>query len=203
MTKINKIGIFGGTFNPIHNAHITIANAFTNELNLDVCYFVPAWLSPFKTVENNETLISADHRIEMIKLAISERKEFKIDTFEINKKGVSYTINTVNNFKRNFPDAQLFLLAGSDQLNNFKRWKDYLEIIKCVRLCIAERPGYEIDLKIISDLIYENKTPYFINSKIMDISATEIREKILNHQPIDMLVNKKVEMYLTSHKIYK
>ncbi|MDP2363174.1 MAG: adenylyltransferase/cytidyltransferase family protein, partial [Ignavibacteria bacterium] len=111
----SRVGIVGGTFNPIHNAHLSIAGHFLDDMRLDIVYFVPANISPFKTDNYTSQDISSEHRIKMLELALKDYKKFSFDTFETDKGDVSYTIDTVKYFREKFPYSRLFLLIGDDQ----------------------------------------------------------------------------------------
>ena len=131
-----KIGIFGGTFNPVHNGHLTIADEFINKCELDKLILIPNNVSPFKIDDDS---VSAEHRLRMLNLAVQDRKNFEIDDFEIKKSGVSYTIETVEYLKSKFPEDHLFLLIGTDQAIDIDRWKNIDEIKKLVSIVVADR----------------------------------------------------------------
>lgn len=129
-----KIGIYGGSFNPIHKGHIELAKFAINNLNLDKLFFVPANKNPFK---KQNDYISNEHRINMIKLVL-EDKMF-LSEFETNRKGNSYTIDTVNYFKQKFPNDEIYLLIGSDNIPTINKWKDIDEIVKKVKIVSFNR----------------------------------------------------------------
>jgi nicotinate-nucleotide adenylyltransferase len=107
---MNKIGIFGGTFDPIHYGHINILNCFIEKCNLDICYIIPAKCSPFK--QNKTNMYSDDERIKLIEKEIINIPKIKISRYEIDNTEISYTINTITYFKNQFTDVELFLLIG-------------------------------------------------------------------------------------------
>ncbi|MCX7735735.1 MAG: nicotinate (nicotinamide) nucleotide adenylyltransferase [Candidatus Kapabacteria bacterium] len=199
-----RIGIIGGTFNPIHIAHLIIAETFFYQLQLDKCFFVPTYISPFK-INNTNDLVAIEHRLEMLKISINENKKFEIDTYEIDKEEISYTINTIEYFKSRFPKDELFLLIGDDQAIYFDKWKDWTKIIEKVQLCIAKR---KFDLKdrdrekINNTLSSKNKSPIWLDNPIIEISSESIRERIRNNKPIKYLVTKEVEKYIINNKLY-
>jgi nicotinate-nucleotide adenylyltransferase len=200
-----KIGIIGGTFNPVHNAHLGIAEHFIEQMQLDKCYFVPAALSPFKTEDESANLISSEHRIEMLKLAIKANPKLDVDTFEIEQGGVSWTINTVKYFREQFPDAELFLLIGGDHALVFTQWGKWQEILELVTLCIARRPGIiskEREKEINKTLTINNKVPIWLDTPLIDISASEIRERVRRNEPINTFVSKAVQEYIFYHNLY-
>ena len=160
--------IFGGTFDPVHNGHMRIAMAASLRLNADII-FVPArsprWKNP---------ITSAKHRLNMLKLAIKTScpSGSRIDEFELNSKAdINYTIDTVKYFKNKYPEDNLFLIIGADQVNRFSEWKSAEELSSLATIVYVERPNYELDKKIIST--YHMKSLRF--SKSGDISSTDFR----------------------------
>jgi len=134
---LEKIGIYGGTFDPIHLGHLIIAQCFVEQFSLDKCYFVPAKISPFK-IEQNLTFSDAE-RIKMIELSIKENPNFAIDTYEIENTDISYTINTIRYFRSKYPLSELFLLIGYDQAINFDKWKNSELIKNLANIVVARR----------------------------------------------------------------
>lgn len=160
--------IFGGTFDPVHNGHMRIAMAASLRLNADII-FVPArsprWKNP---------ITSAKHRLNMLKLAIKTScpSGSRIDEFELNSKAdINYTIDTVKYFKKKYPEDNLFLIIGADQVNRFSEWKSAEELSSLATIVYVERPNYELDKKVIST--YHMKSLRF--SKSGDISSTDFR----------------------------
>ncbi|MFH1050733.1 MAG: nicotinate (nicotinamide) nucleotide adenylyltransferase [bacterium] len=196
MTK--KLGIFGGTFNPVHNMHLNMATQFLTQMNLDLCLFIPAYVSPFKT-EKSELMVSAEHRLNMLKIAVGIDDKFKTDTFEIDKKDISYTIDTINYLQAKYSDFELFMLIGSDQIKDFKEWKSWQEILNIVNLCVVKRPDTNInEISILTD----REKIIFIEMPESEISSSRIREMIFNDESISGFVPKQVEDYISKHKLY-
>ncbi|MBE6692370.1 MAG: nicotinate (nicotinamide) nucleotide adenylyltransferase [Ruminococcaceae bacterium] len=131
----NKIGIFGGSFNPVHKGHILVAEKFIKELGLDLLYIIPNHISPFKDLEN----VSGEDRIEMLKIAFSGNSKIAIGDMELKRGGRSYTCDTVEEIKKLHPHSQLFLLIGDDLAEGFTRWKNAKFILENVNLVIATR----------------------------------------------------------------
>jgi len=202
----NRIAIFGGTFDPLHNGHIKIAKLAFDNFNLSKIYFVPAFISPHKTDKKN--ISSPLIRFEMVQKAINEYKEedsvykFEVSDFEVLKKNESYTIDTITYFKSKIltPTDQLFIIIGEDSKNSFHTWKNYnsifeeVEVISVSRNCVINDDN-RTDLKIkekFHDLIIEN----------IDISSTEIRKMFNNKTDISHLVPKKVLEIIKMEKLY-
>ena len=142
-----KIGIFGGAFNPVHNGHLNIADAFYEDLKLDKMLLIPTANPPHKS---GAGLLSGDDRINMLRLAI-ENKPYEIATIEFERNDKSYTYNTLLELKRLYPEADLFLIIGADQIINFEKWYRYSDILDMVTLCASARESEEEKQIIIKD----------------------------------------------------
>ncbi|MES2766442.1 MAG: nicotinate-nucleotide adenylyltransferase [Bacteroidota bacterium] len=200
-----RIGIIGGTFNPPHIAHLIIAERFAEQMRLDECCFVPAALSPFKTEMDPASFATPEHRLKMVELAIAKNPVFKTDDVELVKGGVSYSIDTISHFKNSFPESDLFLLIGTDQAVDFTKWKAWGEILKVVQLCIVRRPEAlkgKTELEITEELTSDFKIPEWIDAPLMEISATEIRERVLHKKSIRFVVPREVEEYIFKNNLY-
>ncbi|MFC2130850.1 nicotinate (nicotinamide) nucleotide adenylyltransferase [Bacteroidota bacterium] len=201
---LKKIGIFGGTFNPVHNMHISMAERFCDMLELDICLFVPAYISPFKTEDESAEAISPEHRIGMLKSAINKNPKFRIETYEIERQGISYTIDTLKHLINLYSEAKFFLLTGSDQAIEFTAWKDWEEILNITQLCIVNRPQNIKDISNINNtLTIGNKQPLWLEIPVSDISSSRIREKIKSKQSISGLVPESVEEYIRTYNLYR
>ncbi len=177
-----NIGLFGGTFDPIHRGHIDIAELFVKKCNLEKCIFIPTKLSPFKT-QKKDNLFSIEERVNLIKDNIKYNPKFEISEFEIKSENViSYSIDTVKYFSTKFSSYFLFFLIGTDQAIKFDKWKDYKEILKLVNVVIATRPEVfsDDDMNCIKR-IFKGKE-IWLNNDIIPITATKIREKIINNK---------------------
>jgi nicotinate-nucleotide adenylyltransferase len=186
-----KIGILGGTFNPIHLGHLILAEEVREKLSLDKVIFVPTFLPPHK--ENSE-IASAFHRLAMVKLAIKSNPNFSVSDIEIKRQGRSYTIDTVKEFKKNYPDDELYFITGSDLLKYLDEWKDLKQVTKAVRFIVATRPRYPLE-----------KIPSYIKTvaiRAVDISAFEIRKAIKKKHSFRYLVPEAVFNYINKNKLY-
>lgn len=191
---MNAIGIYGGTFDPIHLGHLITAQ-FVKELRgLEKIIFVPAYISPFK--EEIKTT-EPEHRLEMIRLSIDKKYYFEVSDFELKNKNLSYTIDTVRFFKKKYD--QIELIIGLDNLFKFHKWKEPDEILKLARLIVMKRRTEE---KPKSENEFYNKA-VFIDTPLIEINSTEIRERITDNLPIDFLVTPEVKQYIKKFKLYK
>ncbi len=198
-----KIGIYGGSFDPIHNAHIEMAKSFVASCKLDKCIFIPNATSPFKIGESH---VSARNRYNMVKLATKENVKYEVSDFEIqNESEISYTYKTVAYLKKIHPNDSLYLLIGADNALSFTRWKNWQEILNNVQLCIVDRPGV-LNLKdkeeIKKALSNKSKEPHWVSASLMEISSTIIRSKVSKGFNINHLVPKKVADYIKAYNLY-
>ncbi|MBM2816166.1 MAG: nicotinate-nucleotide adenylyltransferase [Ignavibacteria bacterium] len=203
---MKKIGLFGGTFNPIHIAHLIIADSFAQNFNLDKCLFVPAHISPFKKKSKSATDTLVAHRLKMLKLAIKDNPKFGILTYEVDKGGISYSIDTVDHLKEKEPATELYLLIGTDQAEEFKLWKKWEKLLTLVQLCIARRQGLDskkMEKEISHSLTINKKKPEWLDTPMLDISSEDIRDKVLLEKSIKYYVPASVEKYILSNNLYK
>jgi len=173
-------------------------------MSLAQCIFVPSNISPFKTSE--EPQVEPLHRIEMLKITIKNEPKFGLDTFETDRGGISYTIDTIGYFKNKFTTSELYYLIGDDQAVLFTQWKDWHEIIEMTQLCIARRnPGLTaVDIsKINMELTSGDKTPVWLDCPIAEISSSEIRNRITVGKPYQDLLPPGVAGYIEKHSLYK
>jgi nicotinate-nucleotide adenylyltransferase len=188
-----RIGILGGTFDPPHKGHIAIAKQAKKQLGLDLVYFVPAYIPPHKQQHSSTT---AQHRMRMLKLAVGGKKEFIVSTIELRRRGISYTIDTLNAFKRRFPKAEFVLIIGADNLVQFNSWKSPKTILQLSSLAVYKRKGYNLSLK-------NNLFDFTVlKGRMLRVSSTEIRNKIEMGLPIRSLVQNSIVHYIKQHLLY-
>jgi nicotinate-nucleotide adenylyltransferase len=185
-----RIGLFGGSFNPIHNAHIWMMKHLLNKKIVD-----EIWIVPCKKHNLNKSLISAKYRLDMIRLAIAGMKKARISHVELKMRGKSCTLKTINKLEKNSRNNDFFLIIGADILGEIKKWYKYDELVKKTRFIIFRRAGYK--LKLNPDLRIEKIVDY--HGKI---SSTIIREMVRQGKSISKLVPKSVENYIKKNKIY-
>jgi nicotinate-nucleotide adenylyltransferase len=189
-----RVGLFGGTFNPIHNGHLIIAQECWYQLELDKVIFIPAFIAPHK--KNRESVSAAD-RLNMLRIALEGYSRFEISTYEIDKNGVSYTIDTVKHFVCVYGDEnEYFFISGADSLAQLSAWKDPEGILKYVRFVAVSRPGYNMD-SVNRDGIIK------VNMPGVDISSTIIRRRIKNREPVDFWLPVNVVKYIRNKGLYR
>ncbi len=191
---MNSVGIYGGTFDPIHNGHLITARAVQEIRNLDKIIFIPAYISPHKTDRTSE---KQSHRFNMLKLAIEEFPFFEYSDIELKAKSISYTIKTLETLGKKY--KKLELIIGYDNIIDFHTWKDPDNIIELAELVVLRRKTN--DKKIEKDKYY--KAAHFVKTPVIEISSSEIRNRIKSGLPIDFLVPQKVKEYICKFNLYK
>lgn len=190
-SRRKRLGLYGGTFDPPHIAHLIIAERAWEQLALEKVLFVPAFIPPHKRRRRNTTAVE---RLRMLELAVKDNPHFGILETEINRKGVSYTIDTLQEVQQMYPEYELFLILGSDNLLQFFTWKEPDRILSLAHLVVYERPSSPVD-----------KFPHAVfrlQGSLLDISSTEIRKKVSRGESIRYLVPKEVELYIKKRKLY-
>jgi nicotinate-nucleotide adenylyltransferase len=186
-----RIGILGGTFNPVHIGHLILADEVREKLELGKVIFVPTYIAPHKT---NSDVLCARHRYSMLRLAIKGNKYFSVSDVEIKRNGKSYTIDTVRFFKKRHPKDTLFFITGSDLLKYLDAWKDLKEILSLVKFIVATRPGYALE-----------NIPSYISTiaiRAVDVSAYQIRRRIKERKSFRYLVPEAVRDYIIKKRLY-
>ena len=198
---MERLGIMGGTFDPIHLAHIYIAEEAKKQLNLDKVVFMPAGSQPLKV---NKKVTKASLRLEMVREATKGIDYFEVSDYEIKKKGMSYTYLTVENFKA--PDRKVFFITGADCLMNLEMWNGVNRIFDACEFVVFTRPGYDEKRLEEEKLKVEekyNKKIILIHVNSPNISSTMIREKIRDGKKVDNLLSKNVLNIIQKEGLYK
>jgi nicotinate-nucleotide adenylyltransferase len=185
-----RIAIFSGSFNPIHNGHLAIAREVLVQDAADQLWFL---VSPQNPLKKNLGLIRESDRLEMVKLAIENQNGMRASDFEFHLPRPSYTINTLEKLRENYPEYQFKLLIGADNLLIFRKWYQYQRIIDEFGLIVYPRPDFNTE-----------SLPQFVNTTIIsapliDLSATEIRQKLIKGDSIKGMVPEKVALFLYQH----
>ncbi len=181
---MHKIGILGGTFDPIHNGHIEIAKSAKNYLGLDKIWLMPNSISPFKV---GKKTASATDRVKMCELAIKGLDGFEVSTLEVFKEDVSYTFDTLNALVNKNKETTFYFIIGADQASSLDKWYKIDELLKIVKFVVFQRTGYHIPN--IDELIV-------IDDKAFDVSSTTEKESGFK------LVNEEVKKYIMENKLY-
>lgn len=200
---MQRIGIMGGTFNPVHKGHIAIAEAAYKNYLLNKVIFVPSGHPPHKT---GEYIADKEHRFKMVKLAIAGKRHFKISRVEVDRAGYSYAIDTFNELKKEYKgNALLYYIMGMDSINEILSWRKPLELFNICQFIVATRPGARIrTLKRIlkfPPLKLHSGQIHLIEVK-MSVSSTKVRESIKKGRIPKMLLHPNVASYIIKYKLY-
>lgn len=185
-----QVGILGGNFNPVHNQHLLIADQVGTALNLEKVYLMPEYLPPH--VDEKDT-IEAEHRLNMLKLATADNSLFDIEQAELQRKGKSYTYDTMKALIAQNPDTDYYFIIGGDMVEYLPKWYKIDELVEMVQFVGVKRPGYTID------------TPYpiiWLDAPMMDLSSSLIRKKIAQGCSIRYLVPEAVRNYILEKGLY-
>jgi len=192
-----RIGIMGGTFNPIHYGHLVSASEVCNKFKLDKVIFIPSALNPLKNASN---LAEARHRLKMIKLAIASNPLFEASDAEIKRGGVSYTIDTIKAFVKKYgKDVNIYFIIGADAFLEINSWASPDALLKMCKFIVTTRPGYDVKK---AKHVFKKHTE-IMEIPYLEISSSDIRERIKSGVPIRYLLPEKVETYIQKHKLYK
>ena len=195
MNNVPRIGVFGGSFDPVHNAHVALASVALAELRLDELLWVPAG-QPW---QKQRHLTSATDREAMLRLAIEGEPRFTLSRIELERSGASFTIDTVRALQAARPGAQWFLVIGQDQYAGFHTWHGWRELLGLVTLAIADRP----DAQHAVDPQVSSAAHAAVSLPMMDVSSTDIRERVMRGQGILDLVPAAVARYIARHDLYR
>jgi len=193
---MKKIGLYPGTFNPIHYGHITLVDYFINNTELDEVWVVLTPQNPFK---KNNDLIKDDYRLEMANKIFNHLINIKVSNIEFQLEKPNYTIDTINRLLEDYPKNQFTLLIGEDNLANFHQWKDYSKILDLVNIFVYPR----IKMNDIDQGIINNAKIKILNAPEIKISSEEIREKMKEGSDIQSYLPKEVYNYIIEKKLYK
>jgi nicotinate-nucleotide adenylyltransferase len=219
---MNRIGIFGGSFNPPHVGHLILGERVMEMLKLDKLIFIPAYIPPHKKKQH---IIDPIHRLNMLKLAISGKKYFEISDIEIKRGGTSYTYDTLVYLTDRYENSKFFLIIGWDNYRDFSKWKNYESIFDLCDVAVLKRinngsginphtkhmindkkkeTGFS-ECDCLPDHIVKSRKGSFIflDTPLLDITSTEIRRRIRLEKPCDYFVTEKVKKYIEKNGLYK
>lgn len=197
-----RLGILGGSFDPVHLGHLVMADVCREQLKLDEVWFVPAGHPPHKT---DRELAPAKNRSEMLEFALAGIPEFQISDIELKKDSTSFTVETLEQLAAEEPERELFLIIGADSLHDFPTWKEPARIAELARIVVVNRgrqdpPALEeIEEKLGPEVADRIR---IVNIPGIDISSTDIRHRIRSGHSIRFLVPKAVEAYVNEHELY-
>jgi len=212
-SPVNRIGIFGGTFDPIHNGHIETAKHLADFLNLDEVTLLPCKIPPHK----ESTSVSSHHRTKMVELVCENNPQFKVDLRELKADQTSYTVNSLKDIRNEYPEAIIYFFIGMDSLLTFTHWFKWQEIFNLCHIVVCSRPSFSLEdaneetLGLIEQYQKsftvnqkENLTGnlYFADDNYCPISSTEIRQLIVNGSDYSHLMPQFLINYIQQHNLY-
>lgn len=197
-----RLGLLGGTFNPVHLAHLLLAQEAWHQLNLERVIFIPALKNPLKADPDAPSIVG--HRLAMTRLATRDDGRFGVDDCEIKRGRPSYTIDTLMHFQERYPDYALYLLMGADAAMTLPDWKDVRLYAGLCTVVVCNRPG-ETDLSSgLPDALLELGLRYeYLALPPLDVSGTEIRRRVSLGKPVRYFVPDSVAEYIHQHGVYK
>ena len=194
---MTRIGIFGGSFDPPHVGHLLAASDAAEALGLDRLVFVPAHVSPFK---DGVTRTSAADRLAMVRLLVGDDPRFAVDPIEIDREGLSYTVDTLAAYADRHPDAELVLLVGEDVLAGFLQWRDPERIRRLARLAVLRRSTAG-ELELPEPLRAD--PPVMLQTRRIDVSSTEVRQRARAGRSLRGFVPEAVAAYIERGRLYR
>ncbi len=188
---VERVGIFGGSFDPIHLGHLILAQTALEELDLDRLIFIPTSISPFKA--HLPPPLAAASRLEMIRLAIEGEARFSVDAREVEREGPSYTIDTVRSLMLDYPGVRFLYLIGADNVPDLAGWHESEELKNLVDFALFDRAGGES----------HQAAEFPVIGRRIDISSTEIRERLAKGLSVRYLLPSPVHDYIMTHRFYR
>lgn len=190
------IGLFGGSFNPPHIAHLIVAEIVRDQFALEEVWWIPNATPPHKP---EEALVSSEHRMTMTRRAVDSNSQFRVCDVEVAREGVSYTVDTLRVLQEEHPDTAFGLIIGSDSLDHFAEWHEPDEIVRRVPLIVYKRPG---SLEAVAERRFANQVHY-VAAPVLEVSGTEIRARCRKGRSIQYLVPEGVRSYIQEEGLYQ
>ncbi|WP_240541757.1 nicotinate-nucleotide adenylyltransferase [Bifidobacterium simiarum] len=194
---VPRIGIMGGTFDPIHNGHLVAASEVSWVYDLDEVIFVPTGRPVFKL---DKSVTNAEDRYLMTVIATASNPKFTVSRVDIDRPGVTYTIDTLRDIRAARPDAELFFITGADAVAEIMRWKDAEEMLRLAHFVAVSRPGYSSDLR---KLDVPTRSVDMLEIPALAISSTDVRRRSEQGEPVWYLVPDGVVQYISKHGLYR
>lgn len=197
---MGKIALFGGTFDPVHNGHIALAERVLNDFSLDKLIFIPAGHPPHK---QGRRITGAMHRYRMVELATAHNPKFELSDFEVMSKTPNYSYLTISHFKEQFPEDEIFFLVGGDSFRDFPDWKCYRKLLTLCTFLVVPRPGI-FGPQYLEKFHGDEAPPrvLFVKDFACDISSTEIRARLSEGKPVSSTIPPVVEDYIRKNRLY-
>ncbi len=198
-----RIGLFGGSFDPIHFGHLILAEQCREQTQLDQVWFVPSATSPLK---QHSPMGSNRQRLEMVQIAIAGHDGFQANEIELDRGGISYTVDTFRGLRTSHPDVEWSLIIGGDSLAEFSKWREPAEICRLALPLVYSRPNSPADLTVLRSFVDDERMAEIeriaIQPILIDISSTELRRRVAAGRSIRYLTPRAVEKYIESNGLY-
>lgn len=193
-----RLGIYGGTFDPVHYGHLLAAEQCREQCRLDQLWFIPAASPPHK---QDATITSGERRADMLELAVAGMPQFAVNRMELNRQGPSYTVDTLAQLQDEDAGRELFLLIGADSVDEFPTWREPQRIAQLATLAVINRGRSQPDLSRLAECC-GSREPIIVQMPGIDLSATDIRQRVRSSQSIRFMTPRAVETYLHEHRLY-
>lgn len=190
-----NIGLFGGSFNPIHNGHVRLAKSLLQEAALDEVWFLVSPQNPFK---QDQQLLDDDKRLQLVRLALKEEPQLMASDFEFHLPKPSYTWNTLQALEQEYPERKFTLLIGGDNWEAFDKWYRYEDILKRYPIIVYPRKGSKV-----SDVKFQDSDIQIVETPLINISSTQIRQRLHEGKSVRGLVNTEVAMVIEQEHLYR
>src|SRR5680860_86198 len=193
VTKVSspRIGVLGGTFDPIHVGHLAVASEVCHALDLDRVLVVPTWRQPFKDSEGYAT---PEQRLEMCRLAVAADERLEVSDVDIVRGGITHAVDTLTDVAAAYPGAELFFIAGADAISRLSEWREPERLLTLARFVAVGRPGHESPASTATQLV--------VDAPQLGVSSTEVRRRRRTGAPVRYLVPDTVAEYIVQHSLY-
>lgn len=202
---MSRIALFGGSFNPVHNGHVNLVKETAEKNGIDRVYVIPTFISPFKK-DSVGFVADGKDRLEMCRLAFAKLPYVTVSGWELSQSEVSYSVNTVEHFREEFPEDELFFIMGSDMLLSFDKWHKWQDILKMCTVIAASREDGGSDIERLREKAAQlSRFGKVIVTEIsaFELSSSEIREKIIKNSDLSCYMDKNVVEYIEENRIYE
>jgi nicotinate-nucleotide adenylyltransferase len=199
-----RLGLFGGTFDPVHLGHLLLAECCREQRQLDRVLFLPAGTPPHK---RDRELTDAEMRVEMLELALAGRDDFEVSRHEVDRGGVSYTVDTLRRFHEEYPGSELFFLVGADMLRDLPHWREAATVCQLATIVAVCRSGSPaLDFSVLRETTSPDRIEAFRRCQVempeIEISSSDLRSRIAEGRSIRYRTSRAVEVYIETHGLY-